>query len=107
MSGSSQAVPSSGISALWFDPTGSYLAGAGKGLYLYHLSSSGKLTLVQPPVAPGVRFADVKWDKSGHLFAISSTGLYIYTLKNGTLVPAPGSPHPLAKTNSLAVLPLQ
>ena len=92
--------------ALSFDPTGNYLAVAGNGgLQIYSMSSGGALTAVGGAQDASVDFADVAWDKSNHLFATSSSQLYVFSSSNGTLTPASGSPY--GGGAGLAVLPLQ
>jgi WD40 repeat protein len=106
-------VPNSGVTtaststlALNFDPTGTYLAVAGNGgVQTYTLTSTGTLTAVASPQDAGVSFTSVAWDKSNHVFATSSSGLYVWNAKNGMLSGAAGSPYPGGA--GLTVLPLQ
>lgn len=92
--------------ALNFDPTGTSLAVAGDGgVQTYSLNGSGMLTPVSAPLSAGVIFQNVAWDNSGHVFATSSTQLYVYNSTSGVLTPAAGSPN--AGDQNLAVLPLR
>jgi 6-phosphogluconolactonase (cycloisomerase 2 family) len=89
-----------------FDPTGTYLAVAGNGgIQTYSMNSGGLLTAVASPQDAGTSFLNVAWDKSNHLFATTSSQLYVWNASSGQLTPAAGSPYPGA--TGLAVLPLQ
>jgi len=95
------------INTLRFDPTGTYLAAAGQGgLELFKLKSNGTLARVGNVLEPKLTFLDVKWDNDGHLYAISDSALYLFTL-HSTGLTVTGSPHPLANAQSLAVLPVK
>ena len=92
--------------ALKFDPTGSVLAVAGDGgVQTYSLNGTGTLTPAGAPLNVGVTFQNVAWDNSNHVFATSSTQLYVYNSMSGVLTPAAGSPN--AGDPNLAVLPLR
>ena len=94
--------------SLAFDPTGTYLAVAGDaGIQMYALQSGGMLAPVGSVVDSNATFNVVKWDDSGHLYAISGSGLYVFTSSTGALTQAPGSPMPITDAASLAVLPAQ
>ena len=70
-----------------FDPSGTFLAVAGKqGIQLYKLSSTGTLTKSGPPLYTHTNFRDVRWDRSGHVITISFGAVYFFGLKNGQLV---------------------
>ncbi len=95
-----------GISAAWFDPTGNFLAIAGQnGIETFRLNSNGTLTRFGNVVEPGVNFRDLRWDKAGHVYAISNTALYVFTL-HSTGLALTGAPHAIANAGWLAVLPL-
>jgi len=89
-----------------FDPSGTYLAVAGDGgVQTFAMSLTGILTSIGQPQDSGVSFQQVAWDKSSHVFATTSSQLYVWNSNNGTLSPASGSPYSGGK--GLAVLPLQ
>ena len=91
-----------------FDPTGTYLAVAGgPGIQMYRLQAGGTLAPVGAVVDGNVTFNVVKWDNSNHLYAINSSGLYIFASASGVLTQDPGSPLPVSQAGSLAVLPAQ
>ena len=100
--------PFTAVTSTQFDPTGTYLAVAGNlGIQMYQLTSAGTLTAIGSVVDPNVAFETVRWDNSNHLYAISSSGLYVFRSTNGVLTQAPGYPLPQNQAASLAVLPAQ
>jgi len=111
--GTISLVPNSGVTtaisataALGFDPSGSYLAVAGTGgVQIYMLNSAATLTPVGTAQDASVNFASVAWDKSNHVFATSSSQLYVFSSNSGALTPASGSPY--GGGAALTVLPLQ
>jgi hypothetical protein len=108
ISNSITATNFAGIGGLRFDPTGNFLAVAGqKGIVAYRLNANGTLTRLGNVLASGTTFVDVKWDKAGHVLAISNGALYVFTLNSGGLSQT-GAPHGLSRAaGSLAVLPVQ
>lgn len=105
---SETTTPFNGEHSMVFDPTGTYLAVAGNaGIQMYRLQTGGTLAPVGSVVDANVAFNVVRWDNSGHLYAISSSGLYIFTSSSGVLRQDPGSPLPVSQAGSLAVLPAQ
>jgi hypothetical protein len=108
--GTLNQVPGSTIitneNAMAFDPTGKYLAVAtGAGIQVYQLQSSGVLTPVGSVQQPSVSFSNLAWDKSNHLYATSSSALYIFNSSSGVLTQAPGSPLAINQAGDLAVVP--
>lgn len=100
--------PFNGEHSMTFDPTGTYLAVAGgTGIQMYRLQTGGTLAPVGSVVDSNVTFNVVRWDNSNHLYAISSSGLYIFTSNAGVLMRVLGSPLPVSQAGSLAVLPAQ
>lgn len=103
-------VPGSAIEAvgipsnLRFDPTGVFMASVGQGISIFKLSSAGKLALVTS-TASTTKFTDVRWDNFGHVYALSSAGVSVFTFKNNVLVP--GTPILVSGAESLAVLPVR
>jgi 6-phosphogluconolactonase (cycloisomerase 2 family) len=88
-----------------FDPTGTYLTAAGNGgVQTFAVSSTGTLTPVASPQNAGVQFENVAWDSS-HVFATTSTQLYVWNANNGQLSAATGSP--VAGGAGVTVLPKQ
>ncbi len=100
------ATPFTGETAVSFDPSGQYLAMAGQaGIQVYQISAGGILTAVGDVQQPSVAFNALRWDGAGHLYAVSSSGLYIFTSNNGQLT-LDGSPYPVTNGGSVAVVPL-
>lgn len=92
--------------AIDFDPTGTWLAVAGNGgVQTFAMDSSGLPSPAGAPQDAGVSFLNVEWDKSNHLFATTSSQLYVWNASGGQLTPASGSPQ--SGGTGLAVLPLQ
>jgi|SRR5579862_5368655 len=91
-----------------FDPSGTYLAVAGgMGIQMYRLQTGGMLAPVGSVVDGNVAFNVVRWDNSGHVYAISSSALYIFTSSSGVLTQDAGSPLSISQAGSLAILPAQ
>ena len=100
------ATPFTGETAVSFDPSGQYLAVAGQaGIQMYQINSTGTLTALGDVQQPSVTFQGLRWDGAGHLYAVSSDGLYIFTSNSGQLT-LDGSPYPVTNAGSLAVVPL-
>jgi 6-phosphogluconolactonase (cycloisomerase 2 family) len=89
-----------------FDPSGSVLAMAGNGgIQTYSLNGNGMLAPAGSAQNAGVRFQNVAWDNSNHVFATDSSELYVFNSSSGMLSAASGSPYPGGQ--ALTVLPLQ
>ena len=89
-----------------FDRSGTYLAAIGqKAIQLYKLSSAGTLSKAGSALYPNTGFRDLRWDKFGHLYTISSTALYAFKLKNGQLAQF-SPPRSVPKATSLVVVSL-
>jgi 6-phosphogluconolactonase (cycloisomerase 2 family) len=100
------ATPFTGETAMSFDPSGQYLAVAGgAGIQVYQISAAGLLTAVGDVQQPSLAFLALRWDGAGHLYAVTSEGLYIFSSNNGQLT-LDGSPYPVTNAGSLAVVPL-
>jgi hypothetical protein len=93
--------------SLQFDPSGVHLAAAGhNGIQLYNLSTAGVLTKVGSPLYTGTNFQALKWDHTSHIYTISHSAVYFFTLKSGRLVQA-ASPRAVAGARSLITVSLQ
>jgi len=90
---------------LRFDPTGNFLAAAGQnGIEVFRLNTTnGTLTRIGSLLEPTATFASVLWDDSGHVFAISNSALYVFTLHSTGLTLT--GVHAVTNSGSLAVLP--
>jgi hypothetical protein len=98
------AIEGTAVNAMRFDPTGVFMATVGQGIRIYKLSSAGKLSLVTT-TATTKTFNDVRWDNFGHVYALSSTGVSVFTLKNNVLLQ--GAPILVSGAKSLGVLPVR
>jgi hypothetical protein len=94
-----------------FDSTQTWLAvGGTTGVQLFQWAD-GKLTAGATFSVPNGVYL-VRWDNAGHLFALSATygeptNLYVFTVSNGVLTPAAGSPVAITGQGyGLAVKPL-
>jgi len=93
------------LPSLQFDPTGNFLAAAGdNGVEIFKINSEGLLTPLGHVVEPSVIFVGALWDTAGHLYAISDSALYVFTLGSAGLTLV-GSPRPVSNAAWLAVLP--
>ena len=89
-----------------FDPSGTVLALVGNGgIQTYSLNGNGMLAPAGSPQNAGVKFQNVAWDNSNHVFATDSSQLYVFNSSSGMLSPASGSPY--TGGQALTVLPLQ
>ncbi len=96
-----------GILSIRFDPTGTYLAVAGQtGIESFRLNTNGTLTLLSAPILNDTRLFGLQWDGAGHVYAISSSALYVFGSCKGILTFA-GQPVVITKPQSLAVLPVR
>jgi hypothetical protein len=108
--------PAVGAQVLNMSPSGKLLAAAGgnpvsiiigpPGLQVFHFNGANPITpfgkvLTTAPVD------QIHWDKSNHLYALSSsTGqLFVYTITPTSIAQAPGSPYKIAKADALVVVP--
>jgi len=92
--------------AMSFDPSGQMLALAGQnGIQMYQLMPGGTLTSVGGLQQPGPNYLAVQWDSVNHVFAIGSSGLFVFDNSQGVLTLASGAPHAAGVAGSLAVLP--
>ena len=95
---------------LRFDPTGNYLAVAGTGgIAVYQLNAaSHKLVKLGSTLDKTAAFVDARWDNHGHLYGVSNTALYVFTVGGGKFT-ATGSAHQIGTSGllDLAVLALK
>lgn len=111
--GTLSLVPNSNVGTaiggqLAFDPSGNFLAVAGTGgIQVFQLTAAGILAPVGVPQLTSINFNSVRWDNTGHLYAVGNGALYIFNSANGVITQAPGSPYAVSLQGSLAVLPAQ
>jgi hypothetical protein len=93
--------------AMSVDPSGQMLALAGQsGIQMYQLMPGGTLTPIGALQQSGPNYLVVQWDADTHVYAISTSGLNVFSSANGALTPSSGSPHAAGAAGSLAVLPM-
>jgi hypothetical protein len=98
------AIEATAVNTMRFDPTGVFMATVGQGIRIYKLNSAGKLSLVTTK-APTKTFTNVRWDNFGHVYALSFTGVSIFTFRNNALLP--GTPILVSGAESFGVLPVR
>ncbi|MFP5235913.1 MAG: hypothetical protein ACLGSD_08410 [Acidobacteriota bacterium] len=99
-----------------FSPLGDTVAVGGMGFletFLYH--ADGPATPAATLKLPGESLQGFAWDKSHHLYVLTSTdpkppaiarfSLYVFTVTDGQFTPAPGSPWNVPNGRSLVVVP--
>jgi hypothetical protein len=96
--------PSTGVSVMNMSPSGKILAVGGSGLLVYHFNGAAPIT----PYSATLTTAPIgwiHWDNSNHLYALSASKLYVFTVTPTNITPAPGSPYTIATANGLFVVP--
>ena len=95
------------VNDYWMSPNGKYLAvGGSTGLQIFHFNGANPITkFTGLPTAN--RIIQMFWDNANHLYAISDTAgkLYVFTVTSTGVTQAPGSPHSIATSQSIIVLP--
>ena len=96
LSPSNIAMSSSGLLLAVGGDASSYAPTTQSGLELFHFNGANPLTKYKV-VFRGTPIDYVKWDKSNHLYAASSSAhkLYVYTVAPTSVTAAPGSPYSL------------
>ena len=95
------------VADLRFSPAGKVLAIAGNGVELFHYYGTAHSMQYFTRVAPTETFNQVLWDNENHLYALAvqSEKLYVYTVTDHSVVPAPGSPFSIADPKYMIVQP--
>jgi hypothetical protein len=83
--------PSTGVSVMNMSPSGKLLAVGGTGLLVYHFNGAAPITpysakLTTDPIGW------IHWDNSNHLYALSATKLYVFTVTPTSITRYPGHP---------------
>lgn len=108
LTSSQMSTPFTQINQMMFGLNGQFLAVATTtGVQMYQLLPGGGLAQLGNAMDANTNMLSVHWDNSGHLYAISSTALFIYNFANGALTAAPGSPHAIPVAANLSVLPVK
>jgi hypothetical protein len=88
-------------------PSGKLLAVAGSGgVEVYHFNGANPITKFTGLLTSDA-IAQVYWDNSHHLYAISQTSgeLFVFTVTTGSYVQSPGSPYAIANPYAVVVRP--
>jgi hypothetical protein len=89
-------------------PSGKLLAfTSGDGFELFHFNGADPITKYTGVFHSSETFIEFGWDKSNHLFALSTTNLHVYSATSTGVTEEPGSPYSIPEASSLIVLSLQ
>jgi hypothetical protein len=96
--------PNPNVQVMNMSPSGKLLAVGGSGLQVYHFNGATPITpysgtLTSSPISW------IHWDNANHLYALSSTKLYIFTVTPTSISPVTGSPYSISNANGLFVVP--
>jgi hypothetical protein len=99
-----QDMPSVAENASWMQvsPSGKYLAVAGSGLEVFHFNGANPVTKLKALLS-NVSVLQAGWDNNGHLYALSNSHLYVYTVTSTSVTEAPGSPYSISDAESMIV----
>jgi hypothetical protein len=61
-------------------PSGKELVVGGKGFQLFHFNGSSPITKFTGLEQSSVQFQQFRWDKAGHLYALSGGKLYVFNV---------------------------
>jgi hypothetical protein len=92
----------------WMSPSGKFLAvGGTSGLQIFHFNGANPITKFSGLLLSGTEVDQLFWDNASHLYAISRKAgkLYVFTVTSNGVTQAPGSPHSIARPESIIVLP--
>jgi len=99
------------VLATSISPSAKLLAiGAGRenaGFQLFHFNGASPITHYTGKLQPGYKFIQLGWDRSNHLYALSTDKLFVYTVTPTSVTQAPGSPYSIPKASSVIVSSLQ
>jgi hypothetical protein len=96
------------VSAMSISPSGKLLAvGGPHGFQLFHFNGAAPPGYYSQVLQPNNQFEEFGWDKSDHLFALSTDGLRVYNITPSAYSEAPGSPLEIPGASSVIVVSLQ
>jgi hypothetical protein len=85
-------------------PSGKLLAADdGNGFRVFHFDGSGPITKFTGILHSSERFIEFGWDKSNHLYALSTTALHIYSATSTSVKEESGSPISIPQASSVIV----
>jgi hypothetical protein len=94
-------------SVMSISPTGKLLASGANGFELYHFNGSDPITPYSDKLQASAVIQEFGWDKDNHLFVLSSSQLFVYTVTPASITQAPGSPYSIPEASSVIVLSLK
>jgi hypothetical protein len=96
------------VNAMSISPAGNLLVVGGMGFQIYHFNGGNPIEYYSSALQTKNQFEEFGWDKSNHLFALSTDGVRVYNITTASYSEAPGSPLEIAGgAKSLIVLALQ
>jgi hypothetical protein len=96
--------PSTGVSVMNMSPSGKLLAVGGSGLLVYHYNGAAPIAAYSAKLTTaGIGW--LHWDNANHLYALSSSKLYVFTVTPTSISQVAGSPYAIASPNGLFVVP--
>lgn len=101
-------MPTDGNSSVMsISPSGKLLASGGNGFQLYHFDGSNPITPFSGKLQSPAMIQEFGWDKDNHLYALSGSQLFVYTVTPAGITQAPGSPYSIPEASSVIVLSLE
>lgn len=95
------------VSDYWMSPDGNYLAVSGSGgLQVFHWNGANPATSFTGLLTTDA-IGQVFWDNDHHLYAVSGSDLYVFSVGTFGATQAPGSPYSIPNASNLIVLPRQ
>jgi hypothetical protein len=86
-------------------PTGALLAvGGGSAFQLFHFNGSAPVTTFSPAIAVDDNLLEFGWDQNNHLFSLSGSSLFVYTVTPTSIEQTVGSPISIPGAGSVIVV---
>jgi hypothetical protein len=86
-------------------PTGQLLAvGGGSAFQLFHFNGSAPVTTFSPAIAVDDNLLEFGWDQNNHLFSLSGSSLFVYTVTPTSIEQTVGSPISIPGAGSVIVV---
>jgi hypothetical protein len=82
------------------------VVGGPEGFQIFHYNPTSSITHYSSLLQPKNQFEEFGWDKSNHLYALSTDGLRVYTVTSSAYSESPGSPVAISGASSMIVLPI-
>jgi hypothetical protein len=96
------------VNAMSISPGNNFLVvGGPAGFQIFHYNPTSSITHYSNLLQPKNSFEEFGWDKSNHLYALSTDGLRVYKITPSAYSEAPGSPVAISGASSIIVVPLQ